>query len=288
MNDIYYTALTDRGVLSISGPDSLAFLQGIVTNDMEQATPDTAIYAAILTPQGKYLHDFFVFNSGDRYLIDCSAHQIDSLIKRLTMYRLRAQVEIENLTDELSVFSLIGADAGEIKQGAAFVDPRLPALGVRAIIPSEFAEKFFREKGITVSTTDAYNAKLIAAGVPGGIDDDFLKKSFPLELGYDELNAISFNKGCYVGQEVTARMKVRKLVKKRIVPVKIEGPSLEPDSSVLLAEKEVGRLVLAEGENGLIILRVDALEEAINGNEELSVNDTKLIPKIPEWFQLPD
>ncbi|NKB21831.1 MAG: folate-binding protein [Alphaproteobacteria bacterium] len=296
MNDAHYTALTDRGILSVSGADSLAFLQGIVTNDIEQVSPDCAIYAALLTPQGKYLHDFFVAKYRDGFLIDCSVNQLEELTKRLKMYRLRAQVEIEDQTNNFTIISVTDANTLRIMgltampgnavyyaEGIAFVDPRLAELGVRTILPLASAQEFTNTCDLSIQPLEIYKALQHSLGVPDGSDGEMLKQTFPLEIGFEELNAVSFDKGCYVGQEVTTRMKTRKLVKKRLIPVKFEGTSPEPGCAVLSKGKTAGQ-VFAVGEgNGLAMLRIEALA----AETELVAEETLLQATQPNWFQLP-
>ncbi|MGB0575840.1 MAG: YgfZ/GcvT domain-containing protein [Alphaproteobacteria bacterium] len=301
MNDTYYTALTDRGILSITGPDSLAFLQGIVTNDIEKVSANCAVYAAILTPQGKYLHDFFVVKSGDQFLLDCPSNQLEALTKRLKMYRLRAKVEIEDLSDEFAIFSITGpnvfnaagvtespGNAINYDNGIAFVDPRLVELGLRTIQPVSTAIEFIKKTGFQEEILETYKTTQISLGVPDGDSGEILKQAFPLEIGFDELNAISFDKGCYVGQEVTTRMKIRKLVKKRLVPVTFNGIAPVPGTSIQYQNKEAGQVYACNGEQGIAMLGLETLANALDGGTELTTEETTLRVTKPGWFQLPD
>ena len=301
MNDTNYTALTDRGILSVSGDDSLAFLQGIVTNDIEKVSENCAIYAAILTPQGKYLHDFFVVKFGDNFLLDCAANQLSELTKRLMMYRLRAKVDIEDQSADFSIFAITGlnilsfagltaapGNAIDYGEGIAFVDPRLAELGLRTIQPTTNALNLMENTGLRKGNLESYQASQFSFGVPDGGNSELLKQTFPLEIGFDELNAISFEKGCYVGQEVTTRMKIRNLVKKRLVPVTFDSKAPAPGAAVKNQNKDTGQIFAANRGIGLAMIRLETLNQALNADAELTVEETSLRATKPAWFQIPD
>lgn len=193
--------LTDRAVIAVSGPDAREFLQNLITNDVEKLTPGGAIYAALLTPQGKILFDFLIAQSGGALLIDCPRAAREGLVRRLSMYKLRAKVQIAP-RDDLGVF----ASPGPLPGG--FADPRLEALGYRAIVQAMPVD----------NGPEGYHALRLGLGVPEGADFGS-DRMFALDGGLNELHAIAFNKGCYVGQEVTARMKHRGKDAKRLLPV---------------------------------------------------------------------
>jgi folate-binding protein YgfZ len=301
MNDTYYTALTGRGTLSVSGTDSLAFLQGIVTNDIEKVSTNRAIYAAILTPQGKYLHDFFVTKFDDCFLLDCPTNQLGELTKRLKMYRLRAKVDIEDRSNDFSVFAITGpntpgftgltaapGNATDYGDGIAFVDPRLAELGLRTIQPAATAIEFMKNAGLSLGNLETYQASQYSLGIPDGSNSELLKQTFPLEIGFEELNAISFDKGCYVGQEVTTRMKIRKLVKKRLVPVAFDGKAPAPGSTIQNQDKAAGQIFAANDGIGLAMIRLETLNQVINAGAELAAEETTLHATKPTWFQILD
>ncbi len=300
MNDAHYTPLTDRAILSVSGADSLAFLQGIVTNDMEKVSSTKAIYAAILTPQGKYLHDFFVTKAKDRYLIDCPISQTAELTKRLKMYRLRADVEIDDQSEQHRVLSIVNHDdlnefgldaipgkANLFGGGIVFIDPRLAELGIRAIIPAASSAEFEEKTELAEQPLENYKFLQHSVGVPDGNDGEVLKQAFPLEMGFDELNAISFDKGCYVGQEVTTRMKIRNLVKKRLVPIHFEDGSPEAGADVLDQNKTTGQVFSVGPNSGLAMIRLEAIEQVAAGESNLIADEIPLQATQPDWFQLP-
>jgi len=241
--------LTDRAVIAVSGPEARAFLQGLVTNDAEKVAPGRALYAALLTPQGKILFDFLMAENDGALLLDCRRDAREALIKRLSLYKLRAKVEIK-ARDDLAVFAGLG---GEILPGG-FADPRLPALGTRAVAA----------KGEIVPQTgpDEYHALRLSFWVPEG-DDFGSDKMFALDADLDELNAVSFDKGCYVGQELTARMKHRGTARKRLLGLAThDGSPLVRDTPVTANGQEIGAVASAYGARGFAIVRLDRLAGA--------------------------
>jgi folate-binding protein YgfZ len=243
--------LEDRSIIALGGPEARSFLQGLITNDVEKLAPGKALYAALLTPQGKILFEFLL-NEGDGLLmLDCARDSRDALIKRLTMYRLRAKVTIE-MREQLSVYW--GA-VGE--RGLTFDDPRLAALGPRTI--GAAAEM----PALSHSAAD-YHAHRLALGVPEGKDFGS-DRMFALDAGLDELHAIDFQKGCYVGQELTARMKHRSTSRKRLLVV--EGPVAEGDE--LRADGHaIGEVVSVPCEGrGFALVRLDKLGAQVTAGD---------------------
>ena len=275
-----YVRLDDRAVLAVSGGDASGFLQGLITNDMGKLDREPAIHAALLTPQGKYLFDFLVFRRGAAFCLDCEADARAALARRLAMYRLRADVAIDAaLPDPIhALFGDGAADAARRIEGAeAFADPRFPALGARVV--GEAGEDALRRAGAEAASRAEYEALRIAHGIPDGRRDLVPEKSLLLENGFDELNGVDFEKGCYVGQEVTARMKHRGLVRKRLVPVRIDGAAPEPGTPVLRGGTAVGEIRSSAGGRALALLRIDAIE----GGEALSAAAAAIHPEKPGW-----
>jgi len=237
--------LSDRAVLAVSGAEARGLLQGLITNDMELVTPVHAIYAAMLTPQGKILFDFIIAERDGAFLIDCAKGMREALLKRLTLYRLRAKVAIAP-RDDLHVMAAWG---GEL--AGSFIDPRLPALGARAIAAEGHGNA-------------DYLSHRLSLGVPEAADFG-QDKIFALDAGLDELNAISFTKGCYVGQELTARMKHRGTARKRLLTIEsADGSALVADAPILADGKEIGTVMSSYGARGFGLIRLDRLEEAAN------------------------
>jgi len=300
MTALRYHMPPDRAVITVAGEDRQAFLQGLISNDTAKITPDRAIYATLLTAQGRFLFDLFIVGEADRYLVDCAAPRRADLIKRLTMYKLRSKVTVADADADWCVVLLfgdgaldrIGRDAGTavaFGNGVAYVDPRLPDLGVRLVLPRVTARETL-ESLSAVEDPDgaAYHRHRIALGVPDATRDLTPEKSILLENGFDELNAIDWQKGCYMGQELTARTRYRGLVRKRLLPVRIEGGAPAPGTPLMLGDQELGemRSASADGTLGLAMVRLEAL--AGDAAPTFSAGPAKLSPNVPGWMRLPD
>ncbi len=237
------TVLPDRAVVEVTGPDAASFLQGLVTNDVTKASGGSAIYAALLTPQGKIIYDFLIAPVEGGFLLDCAKATATDLAARLKKYKLRAKVTISERAD-LSVIASTEPLAN------AFPDPRLATLGFRAA-----------QANTTVGDNAAtYHARRIALGVPDS-SDIAPETFFPLDCNFEELHGVDFAKGCYVGQELTARMKHRATARRRILPV--SGPTLPaPGSSITLGATEIGDMMGSVDGHGLAIVRLDRLADA--------------------------
>ncbi|MDE2163909.1 MAG: folate-binding protein YgfZ [Alphaproteobacteria bacterium] len=237
--------MTDRAVIALSGPEARPFLQGLITNDVEKVAPGRAAYAALLTPQGKILFDFLVAASEDGLLVDCRREVREALAKRLSMYKLRTKVDVV-LRDDVGVF--VDGESG-------FVDPRLSALGMRALMSKR---EFAAPDGL-----QAYLDRRLDLGVPEGADFGS-DRLFALDANLDELHAISYEKGCYVGQELTARMKHRGKDRKRLLTVATRNGTPLPigDAPVMADGRDVGAITSRYGARGFALIRLDRLAEA--------------------------
>jgi folate-binding protein YgfZ len=294
MTKAKFVVLDARGILAVSGPDRIGFLQGLVSNDVEKVSPDRAVYAALLTAQGKYLHDFIMAASGEAIWLDCEAARLADLRRRLSMYRLRAKVAIDEIPD-LAVAAVFddGASAAlglpgqpgaarAFGEGLAFVDPRIAALGARVILPRERIRGALEGMGLAEADFAVYDRHRLALGIPDGSRDLVVEKSILLESGFDELNGVDWQKGCYVGQELTARTKYRGLIKKRLFPVQIDGPSPAPNTIVNLDGKEAGEMRSSRDSLGLALLRL----ETAAGGKRLSAESATISPLRPDWMRL--
>jgi hypothetical protein len=263
-------ALPRRGVIEITGEDRVAFLQGLVSNDVTEAAPGRAVWTAMLTPQGKYLADFFILTDGDRLLLDVELALRDTLVQRLSRFRLRAKATIRP-ADETSVYvAWDGAPAGA---AITTPDPRLPEAGWRVLTTGP----------LPVNAEEAdWDRHRLALGLPDGTRDHEPDKTLLLEAGFDELHGVSWTKGCYLGQELTARTRYRGLVKRRLVPVAVDGPLPAPGTPVLRDGVEVGTMRSGLGPAGLAKLRLDAL------TGPLDCGEATLTPRVPEWMRLPE
>ena len=268
----FLAVLPDRAVLAVTGADRAGFLQGLVSNDVAQAMGNVAVWAALLTPQGKWLADFFILADGDRLLLDCERAHAPMLLQRLARYRLRAQVTLEDLSATLHVHAAWNG-AADAPPGAVWAaDPRLPDAGWRVL-----ADRVLECN----ADAAAWDAHRLALGLPDGSRDLEAEKSMLLEAGFDELHGVSWSKGCYMGQELTARTKYRGLIKRRLVPVGIDGMAPAPGTPVLRAGTEVGVMRSSNGSAGLATIRLDALAGS------LTCGSAMLRPQVPAWMMLP-
>jgi folate-binding protein YgfZ len=255
-----YAQLTDRGAVSVVGPDAEKLLQGLVTNDIPQAAGE-ATFAGLLSPQGKILFDFFIVRTADGFLLDVARDKAAELAKRLTLYRLRSNVQIADRSDDLSIAVGwdIDADADQPPRWivASFRDPRLLALGRRVI--SDAAQTPVNS-GNSASEA-AYHAHRIALGVPEGGRDYAYGDTFPHEALFDQIHGVSFDKGCYVGQEIVSRMQHRGTARKRIVRVAGQRALPESGTEILAGTVAIGALGSIDGSHGLGLVRVDRAAE---------------------------
>jgi tRNA-modifying protein YgfZ len=259
--------LTRRAILAVDGADRVPFLQGLVSNDVAEAAPGCAVWAALLTPQGKWLADFFIFNDGERLLLDCECEQAPALLQRLSRFRLRSKVTLR-IAEELMVYA--AWDGAPQERAISAPDPRLPEAGWRLIASTPLA---------TTATEADWDRHRLALGLPDGSRDLEPEKTVLLEAGFDELHGVSWDKGCYMGQELTARTKYRGLIKRRLIPVTIEGVLPPPGTPVLRDGAEVGTMRSGLDQSGMAVLRLDALGGA------LSCGGATLVPRTPVWMQ---
>ena len=291
-----YVLLEDRGILAIDGAEARTFLQGLISNDIDKATPSRAIYAALLTAEGKYLHDFFIVEQDGVLLVDCEGARRDDLLRRLNMYKLRAQATIVDRSDEFTAIALMGevprdicgltdtpGQAQAFHGGVAFVDPRHSEMGIRVILPKASAEETLKYLNIMPGSRQEFDSRRIALALPDSSRDMIADKSILLENGFDELHGIDWEKGCYVGQELTARTKHRGLIKKRLVPVMIEGTAPEPGTIIFYDDKDAGEMRTSSNGLGLALMRLEYLEKAEQTGTPLIAGDAKLKPQKPAW-----
>lgn len=295
MAEARYVLLGDRGVLEITGEDRRDFLQGLISNDTRKLAPNRAIYAAFLTAQGKYLHDFFLAEIGDAFYLDGEAARLADLKRRLSLYKLRAKVAISDVGERFAVGAAFGKGAlaalalpdergaaSPFADGIAYVDPRLSELGARLLLPRAAGEAALAAR-FAKADQDAYDRLRLSLGVPDGSRDLPVEKAILLEAGFEELNGVDWEKGCYVGQELTARTKYRALIRKRLMPVKVEGTLPEPGTPVMAGDQEAGELRSGRGDQALALLRLEAVEQAAESGTPLTAGAARLIPIKPDW-----
>jgi tRNA-modifying protein YgfZ len=259
--------LSDRAIIAVTGPDARPFLQGLITNDITNLAADRPLYAALLTPQGKVLFDFLLYEREDTILLDGARVTAEALEKRLSMYRLRSKVEITSRGD-LAVIATW--NAGQVE--GSWRDPRLSELGFRSVATHQLDEP----------ALDAFTAHRLDLGVPEGRDFG-QDEMFALDADLDELHGISFDKGCYVGQELTARMKHRGTARKKLLPIEAcSGALPSPGTRVLANDGDVGAITSIYQRRGFALIRLDRLAEA--DKTALSANGTPIRIKKPSWL----
>lgn len=290
--------LPDRSVVAIGGPDRIKFLQGLTTNDIRRLAPDRALYAGLLSGQGKLLYDVFLIDDGDRVLIDIASYLVADFVKRLTAFKLRAAVEIGKTMPALAVAALWGTAAAvrltqEATEGAvgsrvvagphhALVDPRIAALGVRLVYPADYAiEAEFDRLGFVGATPSDYAVHRLVLGI-ADTTEIAGETCYALEANFEPLHGVDFRKGCYIGQELTARMKLKVGLRKRILPV--SGATTLPAAGTLVTADgtQLGPLIATSGTHGLALLRLDRLAGA--KTDAIHAGDVQLSVQWPSWL----
>ncbi len=288
MSALQFTLLPHRSVIAVGGDDRVEFLQGLISNDTTKAAPGRAVWAALLTPQGRFLNDMFVVDGGDgTLLLETERERAAALAKKLNLYKLRSKVTVEDRSAAMDVAVVFGAGAEKtlpIDGTIAFVDPRLADLGVRVLAPTGKAAALLQARGLAEASLDDYDTLRISLGVPDGSRDLPVEKALLLESGFDELNGVDWKKGCYMGQELTARTKYRGLVRKRLFPVRIEGTLPVSGTTIELDGQEVGELRSGAGERAIAMLRLDAAR----GGGALTAGGARIVPEFPAWMRLPE
>jgi folate-binding protein YgfZ len=267
-NDVRARILEARDYVCISGPDAVTFLNGLVSNDVTKVGPTAAIYAALLTPQGKYLFDFFIHDISGDLILDLDLGRAPDLVKRLSLYKLRAKVTITSPSGQWATLALDDVPPNDQAAYPIVPDPRHPMLGYRWLVPAarahELAQRF------APWPEEDYRLRMIEAEVPDHGRDLEIDKTFLMDANFDVIHGVDFKKGCYIGQELTARMKHRATARKRLVAVSIDGPLPPPGTPVMAGEREIGVMASGIQNRALALLRMDRLEE--NGETPLSAD----------------
>lgn len=276
-----YHIAEDRAVLRVSGADRIEFLQGIVSNDVAKAGRDRGVWAAFVTPQGKYLHDFFVAADGESILLDCEKARADDLRKRLRRYTLRSDARVETAGD--LVVALSGADPRPAPEGVAcFADPRHGDAGFRAIGEPAAVREAMAAAGLAAADPLDRDCRRLALGLPDGSRDLEVERSTLAEANADLLGGIDWEKGCWMGQEVTARMHYRGLAKRRLTPMRVDGPVPARGATVERDGKPVGECRSSAGDLVMVLARTDAIDES---ETSLRSGEAHLHPAPPEWLK---
>ncbi len=278
--------LSDRGVVKVSGEPARDFLNGLFTNDIGKVAPGSPRFAALLTPQGKIIVDFIAVEAapedGGGFFLDCPRALAGELAKKLNFYKLRAKVTVEDLSDALGVMA-VWDGAGDTEYGLCYPDPRLKALGMRAILPPETAPEAAADLGATLADEEAYEAHRIALGVPRGGRDFMYGDAFPHEADMDQLGGVDFEKGCYVGQEVVSRVEHRNSARSRLVPVIYEGAAPDGGVAVMAGDRQAGTFGSAAQGRGIALLRLDRVADALSSGTSLTAGRIPLTLAKPDW-----
>ena len=255
MNKEKIYILEDRGIIYINGEDAFAYLQNIISNDLNKVTDNQSCFSYLLTPQGKYLFEFIIIKHKNGYFLDCPKYQIENLSKQLNLYKLRSKVEVTNLSNEFVVGALSKDKFIEFeknnnpgvtikfREDPVILDPRCIKLGARIVINLEKLYLSAKKLSLKISNIEEYYKLSHSLGIPNSDTQNFQNKIFGLEVNSEELNAIDFKKGCYVGQENTARMKLKEKLSKRIYPVEIIEGNISIDDIIKINNTEIGKIV---------------------------------------------
>lgn len=276
--------LEDRSVLEIGGTEARDFLQNLITNDVDLLSDDQTIYAALLTPQGKYLYDFLLAQQDGFILLDVHTQQMAGLTRKLMMYRLRAAVTLEDATEKWAIYALLGDVDGLGQDRGACIhldgaliyrDPRTARIGARAILPRDSADTILAGLGFVQADRADYEDRRISLGVVDGLQDMEEEKTLLLEANFEALHGVAFDKGCYIGQEQTARTKHRATIRNRIYPVAF--PDAIPQSGAIVSAdgKDIGTVRSISSNRGLARLRV----ETVDAGSALSADGAPLTVK---------
>tara|TARA_B100001093_G_scaffold272879_1_gene260772 strand:- start:1831 stop:2721 length:891 start_codon:yes stop_codon:yes gene_type:complete len=251
--------LEDRGILFVSGSDSKLFLQNLITNDINKINDQNTCFASLLTPQGKFLYDFIIAKHKTGYLIDCEKNQTKELMAQLNIYKLRSKVEITNLSNEFVVAAFehqrflsfkeakdINGYTFKYREDIIFLDPRHKKLGGRLIINIEKLYLSLKKLKFKVTEPQKYYDFSFQLGIPQKNMKKLAHKIFGIECNFEELNGIDFKKGCYVGQENTARMKLKDKLVKRLFPIEVIRGNINEKENIFIHETEIGKILIDE------------------------------------------
>ena len=292
-NDKVYI-LEDRGILFIQGEDSKGFLQNIVTNDIDKVNDSRSCFASILTPQGKYLYDFLIIKHKNGYFLDCEKLQVENLYNQLKLYKLRSKIEILNLSNEFVVASISKDkflefdEAKEIigftlryREDPVILDPRNKQLGARIIINLEKLYLSLKKLNLTTSNIEEYYNLSHQIGIAQRDTEKLKNQLFGIECNFEELNGIDFKKGCYVGQENTARIKLKNKLSKRLFPIEILNGTIQ-NETINYKENEVGK-ILIKGKSPFALIKLKEISK--DDNTEYSCDGATLKIIKPDWIK---
>ena len=287
--------LDDRAILYLNGEDTKEFLQNLISNDMNKVSETNTCFTSLLSPQGKFLYEFIIIKHKSGYLIDCEKSQADGLYKQLSTYKLRSKVEILNLSNEFVVaafsyekfltFDKIQDKSGftiKYREDPIFLDPRNKQLGARLIINLEKLYLSLKKLNLHDANLHEYYSFSHKLGIVPKDLNKLQNKLFGIECNYEELNGIDFKKGCYVGQENTARIKLKNKLSKRLLPINIVKGELTEGESIYYNENEIGKVLI---DNGYPFALIKYLDENFNGKSDFNTKEASIKIKLPDWIK---
>ena len=287
--------LDDRAILYLNGEDTKEFLQNLISNDMNKVSETNTCFASLLSPQGKFLYEFIIIKHKSGYLIDCEKSQADGLYKQLSTYKLRSKVEILNLSNEFVVaafsyekfltFDKVQDKSGftiKYREDPIFLDPRNKQLGARLIINLEKLYLSLKKLDLHDANLREYYSFSHKLGIVPKDLNKLQNKLFGIECNYEELNGIDFKKGCYVGQENTARIKLKNKLSKRLLPINITKGELTEGESIYYNENEIGKVLI---DNGYPFALIKYLDENFNGKSDFNTKEASIKIKLPDWIK---
>jgi folate-binding protein YgfZ len=294
MNNQNVYILEDRGILYINGADAKEFLQNMISNDINKVSEDSSCFASLLTPQGKFLFAFIIIKHKSGYFIDCEKSQTEALFKQLSVYKLRSKVEIMNLSNEFVVAAFnkekflefkgskdISGNTIKYREDSILLDPRNKDLGARLIINLEKLYLSLKKLELKDSPITEYYKLSHQLGIPQKNMNELQNKLFGIECNFEELNGIDFKKGCYVGQENTARIKLKNKLSKRLLPIYLIEGEINQDDLIYNGDFEIGNVLIS---NEYPFALIKYLDDNFNQENEFKSKNAKLKIKIPSWI----
>ena len=287
--------LDDRAILYLNGEDIKEFLQNLISNDINKVSETNTCFTSLLSPQGKFLYEFIIIKHKSGYLIDCEKSQADGLYKQLSTYKLRSKVEILNLSNEFVVaafsyekfltFDKVQDKSGfttKYREDPIFLDPRNKQLGARLIINLEKLYLSLKKLNLHDANLREYYSFSHKIGIVPKDLNKLQNKLFGIECNYEELNGIDFKKGCYVGQENTARIKLKNKLSKRLLPINIIKGELSEGQSIYYNENEIGKVLI---DNVYPFALVKYLDENFNGKSDFNTKEASIKIELPDWIK---
>ena len=284
----------DRGLISISGEDSKDFLQNLISNDINKTDNENAIFSGIFTPQGKYLFEFFVIKNNEQFFLECYENDITDLIAFLNKFKLRSKITIKNLSTEYGVAIISNEKFKELqselnskgnvisfRDSPIFLDPRSNNLGARIISTTEKLYLSIKKLGLKTTDGESYVNIAHEQGIPVTNLNHLRDQLFGIEANFEELNGIDFKKGCYIGQENTARIKLKNKLSKRLMPIKIINGKLNEGESIFNNENEIGKVLI---DNDYPFALIKFLDENFDEKLEFKTKEASISIKKPEWI----